>query len=163
MRIGHWLVVLATFSAYFTHGGLLEIHRVAGYTVLAYVGVRMVWGFLGGTHARFSNFSPTPRAALRYFSALLRGREARYVGHNPAGALMIVLLLAMLLTAALTGILLDTTQYRDFRPMHSVHSGASDGLVMLAVLHVCGVLYASWRHRENLIAAMLTGAKRPGK
>ncbi len=163
MRIGHWLVVLATFIAYFTHGGLLEIHRVAGYTVLVYVGVRLVWGFLGGTHARFGNFLPTPRAALGYFSALLRGREVRFIGHNPAGALMIVLMLAMLLTAALTGILLDTTQYRDFRPMHSVHSGISDGLVILAVLHVCGVLYASWRHRENLIAAMFTGAKRRGK
>lgn len=163
MRIGHWAVVLATFIVYFTHGGLLEVHRVAGYTVLAYVGLRIVWGFIGSTHARFANFLPTPRAALGYVAAMLRGREARFIGHNPAGALMIVLLLIMLATAAITGILLDTPQYRDFRPLHSLHTAVSDGIVMLAVVHVCGVLYASWRHRENLIAAMFTGDKRPGK
>ncbi len=160
MRIGHWLVVLATFIAYFTHGGLLEIHRVAGYTVLAYVGVRIVWGFVGGKYARFADFLPTPRGALAYFTAMIRGREARYVGHNPAGALMIAFLLIALSTAAITGILLDTPQYRDFRPLHTVHTVASDGIVMLAVVHVCGVLYASWRHCENLISAMFTGEKR---
>ena len=160
MRIAHWGGLLATFIAYFTHGGLLEIHRVAGYTVLAYVGVRIVWGFVGGKYARFANFLPTPRAALGYVAAMLRSREPRFIGHNPAGALMIVLLLIMLASAAITGILLDTPQYRDFRPLHSAHTAISDGIVMLAVVHVCGVLYASWRHRENLIAAMFTGEKR---
>ena len=160
MRVGHWLVVLATFIAYFTHGGLLEIHRVAGYTVLACVAVRIVWGFVDATHARFTNFLPTPRAVFAYLAAMFRRRESRFIGHNPAGALMIVVLLGLLLTAGITGIVLDTPQYRDFRPLHSVHTAVSDVLVILAFVHVCGVLYASWRHRENLIAAMFTGKKR---
>ena len=159
IRITHWTLVVAIVLAYFSHGGLLSLHRIAGYTVLALVLARVVWGFIGGEHARFVNFVPTPPRLTRYLGRLLRHRETRTIGHNAAGGAMIVVLLAILAAISATGLLLDSSAYRDYRPLHSLHDGMSDGLMVLIAVHIVGVLHASWRHKENLIAAMFTGRK----
>ena len=159
IRITHWTLVVAIVLAYFSHGGLLTLHRVAGYTVIALVAARVVWGFMGGTFARFANFVPSPPRLLRYLCLLLRHRETRTLGHNAAGGAMIVALLVLLAAISATGLLLDSSAYRDYRPLHSMHDGLSDVLMVLIVVHIVGVLHASWRHKENLIAAMFTGRK----
>ena len=159
IRIAHWTLVIATVLAYFSHGGLLTLHRIAGYTVIALVVARIAWGFNGGTYARFANFVPTPTGLARYLGLLLRHREPRTLGHNAAGGAMIVLLLIMLLAIGGTGWVLDSPAYRDYRPLNALHDGLSDVLMVLIAVHIAGVLHASWRHKENLIAAMITGRK----
>ena len=77
IRVSHWTLVVATVLAYFSHGGLLTLHRIAGYTVIALVVARIAWGFIGGTYARFVNFVPTPSGLTRYLGLLLRHREPR--------------------------------------------------------------------------------------
>ena len=72
---------------------------------------------------------------------------------------MIVLLLIMLLAIGGTGWALDSPAYRDYRPLNALHDGLSDVLMVLIAVHIAGVLHASWRHKENLIAAMITGRK----
>ena len=98
---------------------------------------------------------------LTYLAAILRGTEARYLGHNPAGGAMILGLMAAMLATALTGWLMGTdTWYGDDR-MVTAHSLCAHGLLALVILHLAGVALASVRHRENLPLAMLTGRKRP--
>ncbi len=80
--------------AFLTEDELLGLHTWAGYTVLALIGVRLVWGLIGPRHARWSHFVRGPRATLAYLSEVLRGHPARYLGHNPAGAAMAVALIA---------------------------------------------------------------------
>lgn len=160
VRAAHWIIVLATLAAYFTHGGLLEAHRVAGYLVLALIAARIVWGFANTGYARFGSFVPTPLRLARYLWAMLRMREARTIGHNPAGGAMIVALLGVLIALGVTGWMIDSPAYRDFRPLQEIHLILSDGLIVLIAIHIAGVLYASWRHRENLILAMFTGRKK---
>ena len=159
VRITHWTLVVAILLAYFSHGGLITLHRIAGYTVLALVVARVAWGFMGGTYARFANFVPSPTGLVHYFGLLLRHREPRTLGHNAAGGAMILLLLIMLVTISGTGWVLDSSAYRDYRPLHALHDGLSDVLMVLIALHIAGVLHASWRHKENLIASMITGRK----
>ena len=153
--------MLAALTAYFTHGGLLDAHRVAGYLVLALVIARIAWGFANSGHARFGSFVPTPAHLAKYLWAMLRLREPRTIGHNPAGGAMIVALLSVLIALGVTGWMIDSPAYRDFRPLQEIHLILSDGLLVLIAIHIAGVLYASWRHRENLILAMITGRKRP--
>ena len=159
IRVSHWTLVIATVLAYFSHGGLLTLHRIAGYTVIVLVVARVAWGFMGGPFARFANFVPTPRRLARYVGLLLRHREPRTLGHNAAGGAMILLLLVLLLAICGTGWVLDSSAYRDYRPLHALHDVLSDVLMALIALHIAGVLHASWRHKENLIAAMFTGRK----
>ena len=43
--------------------------------------------------------------------------------------------------------------------MQELHEVLANTLYALAALHVSGVVFTSWRQRENLIRAMLTGRK----
>ncbi len=103
VRLGHWCLVATFFIAYFTEDELLSFHIWAGYVVAGYVAVRLVWGFAGSKHARFADFAYSPLTALRYLVDLFRARAARYLGHSPAGAMMVFALLFTLTGTALTG------------------------------------------------------------
>lgn len=160
VRVVHWSVAAAFVVAWFSHGGYLPVHRVAGYAILALVFIRIAWGFAGTPHARFADFVPGPRKLGAYLRLLARGREPRHVGHNPAGGVMIVLLLLLLAALCTTGIVLDTPAFRDDGDMKEMHERLTDATLLCIVLHLAGVVSMSWRHRENLVAAMVTGRKR---
>jgi cytochrome b len=160
LRIFHWVLVAAFVVAYFSHGGYLAAHRISGYGILALVVLRVAWGFMGPAHARFADFVRGPRDLASYLGLLLRGREPRYVGHNPAGGAMIVVMLLLLAALCVTGVVLDTPRFRDDRDFKEIHDVLTDASVVCIVLHLAGVALASWRHRENLVAAMISGRKR---
>ncbi|KAA5603946.1 cytochrome B [Roseospira marina] len=103
VRLGHWVLVGGFLTAYLTEGEPEWLHTGAGYAVAATVGLRVVWGFIGPQHARFTDFVRAPRHALAYLSGLASGSAPRFVGHNPAGGLMALALLASLGATAFTG------------------------------------------------------------
>jgi len=103
VRIGHWLLVLAFFTAYFTEDDFMTQHTWAGYTVAAIVFTRIVWGFIGTPYAKFSNFIYHPKTILTYLKNLISGKEQHYIGHNPAGGAMVVALLISLSITTLSG------------------------------------------------------------
>jgi len=107
VRIGHWTLVAAFFTAYFTAEEIEDIHVWAGYWVGSYVVVRILWGFVGTKYARFTNFVRGPRAVLGYLSSFFAKPHRRYLGHNPAGGAMIVALLLSLAATAFTGLLVE--------------------------------------------------------
>lgn len=106
VRIGHWVIVIGVLVAYFSGDDWQTIHVWAGYTVAAAVVIRILWGFAGTRHARFASFVRGPGAAVQYVRGLADGSAKRTVGHNPAGAIMILLLLASLAGTTGTGLAL---------------------------------------------------------
>jgi cytochrome b len=106
VRIGHWGIVIAFFTAYLSGDEFQGIHHWAGYSVAGLVMVRLLWGFVGTRHARFSSFVTGPRATFRYLSGLVSGKAERHLGHNPAGAAMIIALLLSLAATTLSGMTL---------------------------------------------------------
>lgn len=106
VRSGHWLLVLFFFVAYFTEDDLVTIHSWAGYAVGAYVVIRVIWGIFGSKHARFADFAYGPAKAVRYLMELISFRAKRYIGHSPAGGLMVLALLVSLAVTTVSGIAL---------------------------------------------------------
>lgn len=106
VRIGHWAIVIAFFTAYLSGDEFQEIHHWAGYTVASLVIARVLWGLVGTKHARFSSFETGPRAVFRYLRGLVSGKAERHFGHNPAGAAMIIALLLSLAGTTLSGMTL---------------------------------------------------------
>ena len=88
VRLSHWIVALGFFVAYLTEDDLLTVHVWAGYVVGGLVVLRLIWGFIGPRHARFTDFVYGPRSVLSYLLDLVLFRAKRYLGHSPAGGSM---------------------------------------------------------------------------
>lgn len=160
VRIGHWALVASVALAWLTRHSAGSWHEWLGYAALAIVGIRLLWGWVGTKRARFADFVRGPRATLSYAQQTLRGQEPRHLGHNPLGAWMIIALLVTVSLVGFTGWLYTTDRYWGVEWVEELHELLANLLLMLVALHVGGVLYASWRHRENLIGAMVHGRKR---
>ena len=106
VRVFHWTLVVAFFVAYFTEGEPEWLHNWAGYIIAILLVARVVWGFIGSEHARFSDFVRSPSTVMAYLKENVAGRAKRYIGHNPAGGIMIVLILASLLITTGSGMVL---------------------------------------------------------
>lgn len=158
IRIFHWSLVAAiAYELVFKPG--TWTHNTLGYFVLALIGFRLIWGFIGTRHARFADFVTSPATTLRYLSDVLRGHPARFIGHNPAGAAMVLALLFMVTFTAGTGWAMTTDALWGEEWIEELHEAAAYATVGLVVFHVIGVILASWQHRENLVRAMITGRK----
>ncbi len=174
LRLFHWLLAGAFFVAYLTEDEWLTPHVWAGYLILGLLVFRIPWGFIGPRHARFSDFVAPPRAALAYLKDLFHGKARRYLGHNPAGGWMIVLLLSSVALTCITGLMVYAAEDQAgplagwlgsagegweeiFEETHEVLANFSLALVFI---HLAGVLVESLLHHENLVRAMITGYKR---
>src|SRR5512139_1315947 len=104
VRVFHWSLVILFFVAYFTGDDEDMLHVYAGYGVLALVVFRIVWGFVGTQHARFSDFIYGPAATLRYVKSLFSPKPLHYLGHNPLGGWMVVALLLSLIGTCWSGL-----------------------------------------------------------
>jgi len=173
VRIGHWTLVIAFFTAYFTEDEFLTPHVWAGYIVGAVVCFRLLWGFIGTKHARFSDFIRSPAATIKHLADLVRHRSRRYIGHNPAGGAMILALLIFLVGTVVSGVVLygmeegagplaawvaDYVEHEEL--WEEIHEIFSNLTLFLVGLHIAGMLFSSYVHRENLVKAMMTGRKR---
>ena len=158
VRLFHWSLVLSVASAWVLDDPRW-LHRRIGYVVIGLIAFRLLWGVIGTRHARWADFIPGPRRLIRYLSKMARGREARTLGHNPAGAAMIVALLALLTGICTTGVMMGMDRYFGQEWVEHWHKGLVNGLLVLIALHLGGVALASLRHRENLVASMIHGHK----
>jgi cytochrome b len=160
VRVFHWALVAAFATAWYSGGIWDNPHLVAGYIVLALVGARLVWGFIGSRYARFSDFMYSPRVMLRYSADMLRMSAPRYLGHNPVGGAMVITLLATLLVICITGVMMTTDAYWGVQWVDNLHATASTFALILIGMHIGGVIFAGIEHGENLVRAMVTGVKR---
>ena len=158
VRVFHWTLVTAFATAFLVEEGG-RLHDAAGYVVLGLIAVRLVWGVIGPEHARFASFVPTLAGLVGYLRGVARGKPARFLGHNPAGGVMIVLLLATVFSATASGWLMTTDRFWGVGWVEELHEGAAWLALALVGVHVLGVLVSSLLHRENLVRAMVTGNK----
>ena len=171
VRLSHLLFGVLVLGAFLTaeEDSLVPVHTRVGLVLLGVVLFRVVWGFVGSKHARFTDFVRSPRVVLAELSLMARGKAGHFLGHNPVGAVMVVTLLATLLGVALSGIvisqgpewsgplLMSKSTAHAVKELHEALAGA---LPVLIVLHVAGVLLSSLLEKQNLIAGMVTGFKR---
>ncbi len=173
VRVMHWGLVVAVVGAWLTReleGDWFAWHVRCGYAVIVIACVRLVWGFVGTRHARFSNFVRGPKTVLHDLRALVQRDAEGNVGHTPAGAWMIVALLAMLLAQGLTGLFSNDQVYQTGPLFGYVTGETSDRLTTLhkqifdvlwiaILIHVLAAFFYVLVKRRNLIAPMLSGKK----
>lgn len=104
VRSFHWLLVISFTIAYITSEELEDIHIISGYVVCGLVLFRLVWGFVGSRYARFGNFIYGPAKVGEYLTSLKSSQPQHYLGHNPAGGWMVIVLLTMLVVVSYSGL-----------------------------------------------------------
>ena len=144
----------------------MQWHAYCGYSILTLLIFRVLWGLVGSTHARFTNFIPSKTTLLNY----LTGKSKAVLGHNPLGALSVLALILALLLQAITGLFSDDeiafqgpfAKYLSeatvgiLSEIHEANSGLIYGLI---ALHLAAIFYYQKIKGENLIKPMLVGDK----
>jgi cytochrome b len=169
VRVFHWSLLLLFICAWISvENDAMRVHQWCGYTVLVLVTARIVWGFAGSTHARFTTFLTSPLAAWRY----LRGTREHREGHNPAGGWSVLIMLVLLLLQPLTG-MFNEDDVSFAGPLAHLGDGRFSEaagewheinftlLLLLVTVHIITVL--RYRYRGNdLIRPMLNGGAAKG-
>lgn len=159
VRLLHWALVATVTAAWVTSEQTGPLHEYLGYATGAIVLARLAWGFAGNRYARFAQFMRAPGPTWHYLRAVMAARAPRYLGHNPLGGWMVAALLSCVALLTLTGWSLGTDLLWGYAWPVQLHTAIAWLLAGLVVLHVSGVVFTSWQHRENLVAAMVTGEK----
>ena len=170
VRVFHWTLVLSFAIAWVSANEFDTLHFWAGYTITALVLFRIVWGVIGTRHARFTDFVYRLSTIKSYLIDLAALRPKHYVGHNPAGGLMVIILLLSLGLLTFTGMAsvaldgigpLAGTWVESISGywMEDVHKAVANLVLAFVLFHIAGVLVSSLVHGENLVRAMINGKK----
>ena len=175
VRLFHWALVVLLATSYFSGragGDWMNLHFWSGYAILTLLLFRIVWGFIGSTTARFSDFVKGPVAAWHHLTELAGADRPREAGHNPLGGAMIVVLIFAVLAQAVAGLFsADTDMGMVNGPLSRLiadkwidaatafHKYWINVLLILVGVHVlAAIVYLVWK-RQNLIGAMIHGHK----
>lgn len=175
VRIFHWILALLVAAQVVTAsigGNAMQVHAYGGYAILALVLFRILWGFLGGTHALFRNFVRGPGTVIRYAQSLFRGPHVAHPGHNPLGGWSVLAMLASLSLQAGSGLFADDdvmmqgplakhVSGRTSEIATAIHDANAAVLLTLIAIHVAAVLFYLLARKQNLIAPMFSGRKHP--
>ncbi len=175
VRAVHWaLVLLLAFSWCSAENGLMDWHRYSGFAIMALLLFRIIWGFAGSSTARFAQFLKGPKAMRGYAASLGKRAPGDNVGHNPLGAVSVVILLLVMVVQVVTGLfavdidgiesgpLSDRVSFDAGRWAAELHEVSFTVLQVLIAVHILAVLFYLLYKRDNLIAPMITGRRRSG-
>jgi cytochrome b len=169
IRVFHWLLVLCIVGSLVSANlgnNAIEWHAYFGYSVLTLLIFRILWGFVGSTHARFTSFFPNREKILNY----LQGNAPRVLGHNPLGALSVFALLLVLSVQVLTGLFVDDeitfqgplAKYISnslVSILSEIHEGNQVVIYVLITIHIAAIIYYKKFKGEDLITPMIRGDK----
>lgn len=164
-RLFHWLLVIGIFLAWLSHEqDWIDVHRWTGYSVLVLVSFRLLWGFFGSVHSRFSDFLASPATVMAYW----QGKLPEPRGHNPAGGWSVMVLLSLVLVQALTGLFNSDGLLFDGPLHYALDSSTTDALSQLhdelfwvilgfVGLHVAAIAWYRWGRGRDLLMPMISG------
>ncbi|MEJ0039760.1 MAG: cytochrome b/b6 domain-containing protein [Gammaproteobacteria bacterium] len=178
VRLFHWLLVLSMIGSYvsaktdFEVMGLanLQVHMYLGYWTIGLIIFRILWGFVGPKHARFSSFLKGPSGIWRYARALGAGTMIETAGHNPLGGLSVILLLALVAFQAGTG-LFTTDEIVWNGPYYGAvseslglrlsawHQMNFNFILAAVALHLMAIAFYFIVKKQNLVGSMVHGRK----
>lgn len=171
-RLFHWLTAILVAAAYATwRFDRMDWHVWIGYALLALVIFRLLWGFFGSETARFAAFLVSPRVAFAHLAHLFRREPDDQRGHNPAGGWMVLMLLALLLGEALSGLYINNDvavagPLTEFIPapladlIDALHTGLLWQALLAAIaLHLAAIAIYWAAKGQNLVLPMINGRK----
>ena len=159
VRVFHWTLAASVLGAFVTgeNEDFERLHQTLGWVAAGLIAFRVVWGLIGTRYARFREFVRRPAQVWAYVKSVRSGQAQHFVGHNPVGAIAVIVLMVLVSLSVYTGWLLTADDVAEW--LEEAHEIAANTLITVVLVHVIGVLWGSRTHGENLLKAMLTGRK----
>ena len=173
VRLFHWLLVISLIAAWYTSDGergLIEYHLQIGSFILGLIIFRIIWGVVGTKYAKFSQFIPNKKSLIYYLKNVKKEKEYKTVGHNPVGGLMVIFMLTLILSQAISGLFMNDDVFTS-GPYYSsansavqkfmslIHNNCFDVILVVSFLHISAALFYLFVKKANLILPMITGYK----
>lgn len=159
VRIFHWSLVACVLGNQFITEEGETAHQWLGYIACALVLLRIVWGFFGTRHARFSDFWPTPARIGAQLRSWLDGKPQQHDGHSPLGAVMMLTLMALVVLLGVSGWMQGLDAFWGEEGPEEVHEALANLLMVLAGAHALAAIVLGRIEKTHLIKAMITGIK----
>lgn len=171
-RLWHWSIVLLMIFLWYSAeiaDDLMDWHMRAGRLLLGLIVFRIVWGFIGSDTSRFANFIKSPAEIIHYLKNKSQHSHAEQIGHNPAGGIMVLVLIAGLIVQATTGLFTSDGYFyggpfadsidADLGELFTnIHHIGFKLLLALVAIHILAII-AYLVKRDNLVRPMVTGKK----
>lgn len=163
-RFFHWLfaflfiIAFAIVKIVDDESPLFSYHMLAGLTIAFLLALRFIWGFIGTTYARFSSFKLNPIELIQYFKDAVIMKTKTYLGHNPASSYAAVIMFACAIGLAISGILMATGGEND--TLEEIHELLANIFLISVIIHVVGIVFHHFKHRDSLWSSMLDGKKK---
>lgn len=161
-RIFHWLFAGLFLGAFIIAKAIddesltYSYHMLAGIILGFIVLLRVIWGFIGTKHARFSGLVLNPKELIGYLKGIISGDKKRWAGHNPASSWAAIIMMLLALGLGLTGYLMSTGDKEAWEDIHEV---LANSFLLAAILHVAGILLHTVRHKDLIGLSMINGKK----
>lgn len=162
-RFFHWLFA-GSFITAFTIANTVDdestvfaYHMLAGFMMGFVVLWRLIWGMIGSTHARFTDFRLNPTDLLDYFKGMLSSNGRLWAGHNPASSWAALIMMLLAAALAVTGYLMVSGNAGE--SLEDIHELLANAFLAIVVLHIAGVILHAMQHKDRLGQSMLTGLK----
>jgi cytochrome b len=173
LRLFHWLFALSIVASWVTAElgfDWMQWHFYLGFWMIGLLSFRIIWGFIGPRHARFASFIASPPSTWRYLSNLVKGGSVRTAGHNPAGGLMVILMLLLVALQATTGLFAtdDIVWSGPYNPsvskelgrkLTTIHHINFNLILAAVVVHLGAIAFYGLVKKQNLVVPMFTGHK----
>jgi cytochrome b len=190
VRLTHWGIAAGVIANRLVVEGGSGLHLWFGLAIAALLGLRLAWGFIGPPEARFAAFPPSPRRALEHIGDIRASRRTVHASHNPLGALMAYALWGTLAVVIASGIAMSGFPPQ-VRPepggdpamasaglgesddeaseanggageaVEEIHEGAANLLLILAFVHLGGVVFETRRSGRQVLSSMIGGGSNP--
>lgn len=162
-RIFHWLFATLFLAAFVIaktiddDSSLFSYHMLAGLSLLFILFLRLIWGIMGSTYARFTSFKLKPSELIHYFKNVLVGKTRRHLSHNPASSYAALFMFTLTIGLGITGINMAMGNESEF--FEEVHEVMANLFVFTVVAHIVGILYHHFSHSDSLWSSMIDGKK----
>lgn len=161
-RVMHWAMAVLFVIAFVIANTLddeapsFSYHMLAGLLLVFTVVLRILWGFLGTSHARFTSFALRPKDLVAYFSGILSGDKRKWAGHNPASSWAAIAMFGLAFGLGLTGYLMATGGNESLKDIHEL---LANGFLAVVLMHIAGLVLHNLRHGDKMALAMVDGNK----
>jgi cytochrome b len=176
LRLFHWLFATSIIACWVSaelkddYVWMMQWHFYLGYWIIGLLVFRIIWGLIGPRHARFGSFLAGPLSIWRYLRGIVSGASLYTVGHNPAGGLMVIVMLVLVTIQAVTGLFatdevvwsgpyMPAVSKDTARSLTTLHHMNFNWILAAVALHLTAIGFYGLVKRQNLVGAMVTGRK----